>query len=250
MNVITQSKIVTIDNLTRTYRAGENQIHALKNVNLEINRGELIAIMGPSGSGKSTLMHLIGGLDRPTDGTVSINGKAINTLSDQALSQLRRHDIGFVFQFYNLMSVLTARENVAMPLLLDGVKRREALVRADAVLAQVGLLGREHSRPTELSGGQQQRVSIARALVINPALILADEPTGALDSETGQEIIRILRQLVTESGHTVVMVTHDARVAAHASRIINLKDGRIVDDNRLSPLATKPSPTSTQAVAI
>lgn len=224
---------VTVENLTKTYGYDQTRLDALKSVSLSIGKAEMVAIMGPSGSGKSTLLHLMGGLDRPTEGSVSIAGSRIDTLNDKALSQLRRREIGFVFQFYNLVPVLTARENVAVPLILDGVKRREALQRADTLLAQVGLDGREHHRPGELSGGQQQRVSIARALIIQPSLILADEPTGALDSETGQDIIRLLRQLVEQQGHTVVMVTHDPRVAAHASRIVNIKDGRIVDDNRL-----------------
>lgn len=233
--------IVTVKGLTKVYGAGETAFRALNAVSLRVARGEMVAIMGASGSGKSTLMHLIGGLDRPTSGTVEIDGVALDTLDDNALSALRRQRIGFIFQLYNLIPVLTARENVAMPLILGGMKRQQALSQANATLNLVGLADRANHRPTELSGGQQQRVSIARALVINPALILADEPTGALDSETGQEIIRLLSRLVAELGNTVVMVTHDARVAAHAHRIITIKDGRVLDDTQLSQRVAVPA---------
>ncbi|NUQ05836.1 MAG: ABC transporter ATP-binding protein [Anaerolineae bacterium] len=226
-------EIVRVEGLTRTYGSGETAFTALNQVSLSVSQGEMVAVMGPSGSGKSTLLHLIGGLDRPTAGSVQIDGALLNDLNDKALSALRRRRIGFIFQTYNLLPALTARENVAMPLILDGIRRSTALDRAGEVLAAVGLQDRADYRPTALSGGQQQRVGIARALVIQPALILADEPTGALDSETGQDIIRLIRQLATRQRQTIMLVTHDARVAAHAARIINLKDGSIVDDNRL-----------------
>jgi putative ABC transport system ATP-binding protein len=226
--------IVRVDNLSKTYGSAASATTVLKGVNLTIEEGEFVAIMGPSGSGKSTLMHLIGGLDKPSDGSVWLNNAEIGHLKDKELSRLRRRQIGFVFQFYNLVPVLTARENVAMPLILDGVRRRDALERADEMLTSVGLKTQAAQRPTEMSGGQQQRVSIARALVTNPLLILGDEPTGALDTRTGEEIVRLLRDSVKKMGRTVIIVTHDARVAAYAQRIITIKDGEVIDDNRMS----------------
>jgi putative ABC transport system ATP-binding protein len=226
--------VVRVENLSKTYGSASAATTVLKGVNLTIEEGEFVAIMGPSGSGKSTLMHLIGGLDKPSSGSVWLNNAEIGHLKDKELSRLRRKQIGFVFQFYNLVPVLTARENVAMPLILDSVKRREALERADAMLASVGLKAQAEQRPAELSGGQQQRVSIARALVTNPLLILGDEPTGALDTRTGEEIVRLLRDSVKKMGRTVMIVTHDARVAAYAQRIITIKDGEVVDDNRMA----------------
>ncbi|MBK8022244.1 MAG: ABC transporter ATP-binding protein [Chloroflexi bacterium] len=236
--MIQAREIVNVDGLTKTYGSGVVAVSALRQVSLRVNQGEMVAIMGPSGSGKSTLLHLIGGLDRPTSGSIHIDGQSTIDMNDRALSEVRRRRIGFVFQNYNLLPALTALENVAMPLILDGVRRPTAFERAAAALTAVGLANRSDHRPAELSGGQQQRVSIARALVIQPALILADEPTGALDSETGQEVIRLLRQLVTRQLQTVILVTHDARVAAHADRIVNLKDGAVVDDTRLNTRTT------------
>jgi putative ABC transport system ATP-binding protein len=189
--------------------------------------------MGPSGSGKSTLLYLLGGLDRPTSGSVWLNNDNLGTLDDKALSRLRRTQIGFVFQFFNLIPVLTAAENVAMPLILDGVKRADALKRAEESLNKVGLADRATHRPAELSGGEQQRVALARALVSNPALIMGDEPTGNLDSRASDEVVQLLRRATDEWGRTIILVTHDPRIAAHADRIIFLKDGQIVDENRL-----------------
>jgi putative ABC transport system ATP-binding protein len=226
--------LIQLAQVTKSYGSGEARFHALHNVNLQIAQEELVAIMGPSGSGKSTLLHLMAGLDQPESGQVIFDGKVLNDAGDKTLAILRRQRIGFIFQFFNLIPVLTARENVAVPLILDGISRATALQRADEVLVAVGLAGRKHSLPAQLSGGQQQRVAIARALVIRPRLILADEPTGALDSETGQDIVRLLLQLVRQHQSTVVIVTHDPRVAAHANRIIHLKDGKVVDDSRLS----------------
>jgi len=225
--------LIRTEHLTKTYGDGGHPVRALGGVNLDVEEAEFLAVMGPSGSGKSTLLYLLGGLDRPTAGTVRLRDVDLNTLDDEALSRLRRKEIGFVFQFYNLLPVLTARENVAMPLILDGIRRADALERADAMLAKVGLAERGVHRPAELSGGEQQRVAIARAMVTDPAVILADEPTGNLDSQSGDEVVALLRRAASDWGRTIVMVTHDPRIAAHADRIIFLKDGQIVDENRL-----------------
>ncbi len=225
--------VIRTDSLTRTYGEAQRKLYALKDVNFNVAEGEFVAIMGPSGSGKSTLLYLLGGLDQPSAGKVYLGEKDISTLHDNDLSQLRRQKIGFVFQFFNLIPVLTAQENVAMPLILDGVPRAEALALANKSLEQVGLADRVTHRPAELSGGEQQRVAIARALVTEPTLILGDEPTGNLDSTSGDEVITLLRQIVDDYGRTIVIVTHDPRVAAHADRIVFLKDGEIVDENHL-----------------
>ncbi len=225
--------LVRAEKLVKTYGTASLPVHALNDVSLTIEQGEFVAIMGPSGSGKSTLLYLLGGLDRPTTGNVWLRGDNLNSLNDKALSHRRRTEIGFVFQFFNLIPVLTARENVAMPLILDGVKRPEALKRADAALAKVGLAERASHRPSELSGGEQQRVALARALVIEPALIFGDEPTGNLDSQSSDDVVQLLRRATDEWKRTIVIVTHDPRVAAYADRIVFLKDGRIVDENRL-----------------
>ena len=226
--------LIAVEGLRKMYGTTAQPVVALDGVNLEVTQGEFVAIMGPSGSGKSTLLYLIGGLDRPTEGRVRVGDVDLQTLDDRALSRLRRTTIGFVFQFFNLLPVLTAVENVAMPLVLDGVSTVEAHRRATTALAQVGLEARSTHRPAELSGGQQQRVALARALVTEPPLILGDEPTGNLDSRAGDEIVELLRQAADEWGRTVVIVTHDPRIAAHADRIVFLKDGRIVDENRLT----------------
>ncbi len=225
--------VVRTESLTKTYGETKQPVRALTNVNLTIEDGEFVAVMGPSGSGKSTLLYLMGGLELPTSGTVFLRDENLSTLNDESLSRVRRTRMGFVFQFYNLIPILTARENVAMPLILDGVSRPDALTRADAALADVGIADRGTHRPAELSGGQQQRVALARALVINPALILGDEPTGNLDSRAGDEVVQLLRRAADDWKRTVVIVTHDPRIAAYADRIIFLKDGQIVDENRL-----------------
>ncbi len=225
--------IIQTENLTKIYGTGETAVTALDHVNLSVDEGEFVAVMGPSGCGKSTLLHLIGGLDRPTAGRVLLDGTDIAQLDDDRVTTLRRRRIGFVFQFYNLIPVLTALENAALPLTLDGVKPDEARERAAEWLRRLGLEDRMGNRPDQLSGGQQQRVAIARALVAEPALILADEPTGNLDSRAGDEIAGLLKRISAEWQRTILMVTHDPRIAAYSDRIVFLKDGKVVDETRL-----------------
>jgi putative ABC transport system ATP-binding protein len=226
-------QLVRTESITKTYGDAAQPVHAVQDISLAVDDGEFLAVMGPSGSGKSTLLYLLGGLERPTNGTVLLRDQDLSKLNDDALSRLRRTQMGFVFQFYNLIPVLTAKENVAMPLILDGVSRAEALKRADEVLNKVGVADRSTHRPAELSGGQQQRVALARALVTDPALILGDEPTGNLDSRAGEEVVQLLRRAADDWGRTVILVTHDPRIAAYADRIVFLRDGQIVDENRL-----------------
>jgi putative ABC transport system ATP-binding protein len=225
--------LISAVNLSKVYGSGDTAVRALDNVSLQVDPGEFVAVMGPSGCGKSTLLHLLGGLDRPTSGTVTIDGHDLSDLSDSKLTQLRRHKIGFIFQFFNLIPVLNAVENAALPVTLDGVRPAEAKARATEWLNRFGLGDRLDHRPDQLSGGQQQRVAVARALVADPALILADEPTGNLDTRSSEEIAGLLRQVANEWGRSVVVVTHDPRIAAHADRIIFLKDGAIVDQTIL-----------------
>jgi putative ABC transport system ATP-binding protein len=225
--------IVKTDALTKIYGNSMKPVTAVCQINLAVEEGEFLAIMGPSGSGKSTLLYLIGGLERPTSGTAWLQGSDLSKLDDDALSRLRRTQLGFVFQFFNLIPVLTARENVAIPLILDGTPRADALHRADESLTRVGLAERGTHRPSELSGGEQQRVALARALVTQPALILGDEPTGNLDSRSSDEVVQLLRRAVDEWKRSLILVTHDPRIAAYADRIVFLKDGQIVDENRL-----------------
>ncbi len=225
--------IISTQNLTKIFGSGATAVTALNNVNISVNSGEFVAIMGPSGCGKSTLLHLIGGLDRPTNGKVMIEGTSIADMDDDHLTELRRRRIGFVFQFFNLIPVLNAIENAALPVTLDGVKPAEAQKKGAEWLARFGLSDRTSSRPDQLSGGQQQRVAIARALAAEPSLILADEPTGNLDTRSGDEIASLLRDVSKRYGRTVVMVTHDPRIAAYADRIIFLKDGKVVDETLL-----------------
>jgi putative ABC transport system ATP-binding protein len=217
-------------NLTKIYGAGETAVTALNQATLGVEAGEFVAVMGPSGGGKSTLLHLLGGLDRPTSGQVILDGQALDGLNDEALTRLRRRMIGFVFQFYNLIPVLDAVENAALAVTLDGVKPAEAKARARQWLEKVGLGDKLKSRPDQLSGGQQQRVAVARALVAEPKLILADEPTGNLDSRAADEIAGLLGQVAAEWGRAVVMVTHDAHIASFARRIVYLKDGAVLFD--------------------
>jgi putative ABC transport system ATP-binding protein len=222
--------LIQTENLTKIYGAGETAVTALNRVNVQVNPGEFVAVMGPSGCGKSTLLHMLGGLDRPTNGKVTIDGTALASMKDDDLARLRRQRIGFVFQFYNLIPVLDAAENAALPVTLDGVPPSDAKKRAVAWLEKFGLGDRLNSRPDQLSGGQQQRVAIARALVADPALVLADEPTGNLDTRAADEIAALLARVSKEFGRAVVMVTHDPRIAAYAGRIIFLKDGSVVDE--------------------
>ena len=220
--------VVSAREVTRRYGAGDTAVDALRGVSLEVAHGELAAVMGPSGSGKSTLMHILAGLDRPTSGDVLIDGTSIGRLGDNELTRLRRKHIGFVFQFFNLLPMLTAEENVLLPLTIAGQKPEKAWF--DDLLKTIGLDDRREHRPAELSGGQQQRVAIARALVSRPTVVFADEPTGNLDSATSAEILELMRDSVDSLGQTTVMVTHDPRAAAIADRILFLADGLIVRD--------------------
>ena len=220
--------VVSAHDLTRRYGRGETAVHALRGVSVEVESGQLTAVMGPSGSGKSTLMHILAGLDQPTSGDVYVAGTAIGELNDTQLTKLRREHIGFIFQFFNLLPMLTADENIALPLTLAGQKPDKAFF--DDLVKRVGLSDRLTHRPSELSGGQQQRVAIARALVSRPTVVLADEPTGNLDSKTGGEILQLLHEAVENYGQTMVMVTHEAHAAAAADRILFLADGEIVKD--------------------
>jgi putative ABC transport system ATP-binding protein len=212
--------------LTRRYGEGDTAVDALRGVDLDVRARELVAVMGPSGSGKSTLMHLLAGLDRPTSGTVAIAGTELGRLDDRALTLLRREHIGFIFQFFNLLPMLDAEENIVLPLSIAGERPEQAWVQE--LLGKVGLERRRHHRPSELSGGEQQRVAIARALITRPTILLADEPTGNLDSKTGGEILQLMRDSVDSYGQTTVMVTHDPRAAAIADRILFIADGLIV----------------------
>ena len=215
----------------KTYGAGELSVPALRGIDLKVAQGEFLAIMGPSGSGKSTLLHLLGGVDRPASGHVLLEGVDLTSLSDDERTVLRRRRIGFIFQSFNLLPTLNAEENVSLPMELGGMPGREARGRAEAVLEMVGMLPRRSHLPSKLSGGEQQRVAIARALAIEPALLLADEPTGNLDSANGSQVTALLRNLVSRRGQTIVMVTHDPNVAAHADRLVCLRDGLIESDN-------------------
>ena len=219
------------DALTRRYKVGRDTITALDAVSLAVRQGEFVAIMGPSGCGKSTLLNLLGGLDRPTEGRVSLRGQDLAQLDEEAMASLRRKTLGFIFQRHDLIPVLTAQENVEFPMLLEGVPRAERSERAVRLLAMVGLEDKGHGLPDELSGGQQQRVGIARALANGPRILLADEPTGNLDSATAAEVLDALAGLVRAQGLTLVMVSHDPDDAARADRIIRLKDGHVVAEN-------------------
>ncbi len=225
--------LIQAENLTKVYGTGETAVVALDHVNMSVSPGEMVGVMGPSGCGKSTLLHLLGGLDRPTEGRVLMDGTSLSTLSDDALTRIRRRQIGFVFQFFNLIPILSAVDNAALPLLLDGKNNGQARQKAAEWLQKVGLGSRLNNRPDELSAGQQQRVAVARALITDPMLVLADEPTGNLDSRASDEIVELLHQVAKDWGRAVLVVTHDPRVAAYADRILFLKDGKIVNETHL-----------------
>lgn len=231
--------IIEIKNLNRYFNSGENRVHVLKNISLQITDGDFVAIIGQSGSGKSTLMNIIGCLDTANSGSYQIEGKETLDLSADQLSDLRCQKFGFIFQRYNLLTSLTALENVALPAIYAGVEHKDRLIRAQQLLDKLGLKNKEHNKPSQLSGGQQQRVSIARALMNGGKIILADEPTGALDSQSGKNVMEILRQLHRE-GHTIIMVTHDREIANSANRVIEIKDGEIISDTSKSLICNKP----------
>lgn len=222
---------VKVVDVEKTYRLGENKVHALKGVNLELNKGEFVAFMGPSGSGKTTLLNLIGVLDKPSKGKIYVNDTDLTILKEKELTKLRRGTIGFIFQFYNLIPVLSAFENVELPMLIAGVPSKERESRAQELLKMVGLADRVHHRPDELSGGEQQRVAIVRALANKPSIVLADEPTGDLDSKTGKEVVQALRDLSNREGATVIIVTHDPTVASMTSRVFEMRDGTIIKEH-------------------
>lgn len=221
--------ILSTKNLRKKYGAGENEVHALDGVDLEVSKGEFVAVVGTSGSGKSTLLHMLGGLDRPTAGTVTVDGKDIFTLKDEALTIFRRRKIGFVFQNYNLVPVLNVYENIVLPVQLDGNESDKKYI--DSIIDMLGLSAKLSNLPNNLSGGQQQRVAIARALAAKPAIILADEPTGNLDSRTSQDVLSLLKVSSQKFSQTIVMITHNEELAQLADRIIRIEDGKIVGGN-------------------
>jgi putative ABC transport system ATP-binding protein len=223
--------MITTNDLWKTYVMGEEEIHALRGLSINIDAGEYVAIMGPSGSGKSTLMNLIGCLDTPTKGSYQLNGKEVASMNDDDLARIRNEEIGFVFQTFNLLPRATALHNVELPLVYAGVSAKDRQTRAMQALEKVELTSRSTHRPNELSGGQRQRVAIARALVNNPSILLADEPTGNLDSKTGEEIMQVFHRL-HEGGNTIILVTHEADIAAHAHRVIYVRDGQVEKDVR------------------
>jgi putative ABC transport system ATP-binding protein len=222
--------MIDIENVSKIYKMGQSVVHALDGINLHIEAGEMVAVMGPSGSGKSTLMAILGCLDIPTEGIYRLEGESVEKLNDNQLAQVRSRKVGFVFQQFNLLPRTSALENVMLPLLYDGVRGKARSEKARAALETVGLADRIHHRPNQLSGGEQQRVAIARSLVNDPTILLADEPTGNLDTKTGEEIIGLFQKLHNEKGQTVVYVTHDVFIARHTQRIIRLVDGKIISD--------------------
>jgi putative ABC transport system ATP-binding protein len=226
--------ILETQQASKQYQMGEVTVDALKEVDFTVKEGEFVAIMGPSGSGKSTLLHLLGGLDGPSDGEVMLAGKSLAKLSDKEVTLIRRRNVGFVFQFFNLLPTLSAEENIALPLLIDGQNTKKHQEKIDRLLDLVGLSDRRDHKPDQLSGGQQQRVAIARAFVTDPAIVLADEPTGNLDSKTGEEILILLRHSCDEMGQTILVVTHDAKAASFADRVVFLMDGRIADHLKMA----------------
>ncbi len=224
--------MIRISNMCKTYKMGDNIVNALDNINLEIAEREFVAVIGPSGSGKSTLMNMLGCLDVPTSGTYILNNQEVSQLSDSELAEIRNFNIGFIFQNFNLLQKLTAIENVELPLIYQGVHGRERARRSKEALESVGLGDRCHHRPNQLSGGQQQRVAIARALVSRPPIILADEPTGALDTKSGVEVMGILKEL-NANGNTVIIITHDNNIARQTKRVVRIQDGRIIEDREV-----------------
>lgn len=230
MSQSTSNAIIEVHNLSKTYQKGSNTVTALDQLNCKIQKGEFVAIMGPSGSGKSTFLQLLGALDKVSSGDILFQGQTLKNLNDKDLSIFRRRNLGFVFQFFNLLPTMTALENVLLPVLLDGKSANEYKTKAEELLTRLGLGERMDHYPIHLSGGQMQRVAIARALISNPMLILADEPTGSLDSHSGHEILSLLSDLVKTQKQTLVMVTHDPQVAKWASRILFIKDGKLVSD--------------------
>jgi len=222
--------VISIENVVKTYHQGNTRVRALDGVSLDLEKGEFVAVMGASGSGKSTMLQLLGGLDVPDSGSIIVEGTNLSSMSDDELTIFRRRHIGFVFQFFNLLPSLTVEENVALPLRLDRATPKHIQARVDAMLERVGLEGRQKHKPSELSGGEMQRVAVARAMVIEPKVLLADEPTGNLDSKTGDGILELIKEAVERSQQTVVMVTHDARAAAIGDRTVTIQDGRIVAD--------------------
>lgn len=226
--------VVEVRDLVKEYRTGAQRVRALDGVSFSIGAGELVSVMGPSGAGKSTLLHLLGALDSPTSGSVLLEGVELGSMADRELTRLRRHSLGFVFQFFNLLPTLSAWENVALPRLLDGIPLGRSKPNAVDLLERLGLGHRVEHRPAELSGGEMQRVAIARALIVDPKLVLADEPTGNLDSASGEEVLAHLRASVKDDGRTVVLVTHNERVASFADRLIRIVDGRVVADETRS----------------
>jgi putative ABC transport system ATP-binding protein len=225
------ANIIKIRNIIRDFQLGQETVHVLKSIDLDIEKGEYVAIMGPSGSGKSTLMNLIGCLDTPTSGSYILNGKDVSQMSDDELAEIRNKEIGFVFQTFNLLPRTTALDNVALPMVYAGYSKKDRTERAIQVLNDVGLSDRMDHRPNQLSGGQRQRVAVGRALVNKPSIILADEPTGNLDSKTGAEIMNLLED-IHKAGNTIIVVTHEEEIAAHAQRIIRLRDGMVESDTK------------------
>ena len=238
--------VLEAKDLRKEYRLGQHLVNALTGVNFKVERGEFVAIMGPSGSGKSTLLHLLGGLDSPTEGNITLAEQSLSKLSEHKATLVRRHNVGFVFQFFNLLPTLTAEENVLLPIIIDGKNPRKYEEQLTNLLDLVGLLDRRTHKPDQLSGGEQQRVAIARALITQPAILLADEPTGNLDTKTGTAIMELLRRSCEELNQTVIVVTHDPKAAAYANRIIFLRDGDIVEE--LCPGNEQPLPKRLRSI--
>jgi len=236
LNQMSNERVIQVENLVKIYRLGKVSISALRGISFDVAKGEFMVVMGPSGSGKTTLLNLIGAIDKPTSGRIFIDGRDITTLGEGELTKLRRHKIGFIFQFYNLIPALTALENVELPMLTAGVSRKDTSKRAFQLLETVGLAERVGHLPDELSGGEQQRIAIARALANRPSVILADEPTGDLDTKTGMEVVQILYDTSKKENATVVVVTHDPMITEKADVILQMRDGQIIGEKRLKEL--------------